>query len=368
MDSSMDPQAALMMLKDRQISPMVIATYISCVSCGLVYALAATYFSRFPRDRWAYKLLVVYFVINNTLDTAFDCHWCYQIAVNGFLDQSHLGEWPWQLTSIAFLTGTVVLVCQLFFAWRTFQISGKKSYIVTSIQLLLILGGAACIYWIGAFATHQSSLQAFQEIGPVMDGWVAACLAADILITASLVYFIYYKPRKLYGDVIRSSPLMRLVILACETNLMSLLVQAILVALSVYSMRENSLHYLIMAFLEPKAYMACVIITLNARVQHGKPDLTLNTDTLNSKPVTLGSRFGLNKLSQSLQRQTHSGSNANSVHVHVERNAVVDDSAASCEYALQDPFPYRVQFSPMVGPDLKKGPTEGEGVQREGEH
>ncbi|GAA5969327.1 hypothetical protein JCM11641_007553 [Rhodosporidiobolus odoratus] len=319
-----DPHAALVMLQKNQISPMV--GHLSSFPTD-----TATYFTRFPRDRIAYKLLVAYFVINNTLDTAFDCHWCYQTAVNG---------------------GTVVLVCQLFFVWRTFQISGKTSYIITGIQTTLIVGGAVCIYWIGVFATSQTSLQAFNTMGPVMDGWVAACLAADVLITATLVYYIYYKPRKLVGDAVRSSPLMRLVVLACETNLMSLIVQAVLVGLSVYSVRNGSLHYLIMAFLEPKAYMACVIITLKARREGGNTDIPSTTsDTSRSKGF--GSRFNLGSLNTHPMSRTGDGA-IRSVQVHVEHNSVIGDKVSPEEYALQNQMPYKVQFIEDEGADLEK--------------
>ncbi|GAA5971612.1 hypothetical protein JCM11641_000660 [Rhodosporidiobolus odoratus] len=203
----------------------------------------------------------------------------------------------------------------------------------------MIIGAAACIYWVGGFAVSQTSLAAFAQMGPIVDGWVAACLAVDFLITASLAYYLYYKPRKLVGEAARSSPLMRLVVLACETNTVSLIVQSGLVGLSVYSIRVGTLHYLIMAFLEPEAYMACVIITLNARSERGDGNSSNSTGS-----KAFGLRFHLGGGGNG-SKSDPGRLGARSVHVHVEHDIAVDDPAGPDEYALQNSLPYSVKYA-----------------------
>lgn len=47
----------------------LIGTMLSCMSFGILLAVAWTYFSRLPKDRWAYKILATLMVIISTTDT-----------------------------------------------------------------------------------------------------------------------------------------------------------------------------------------------------------------------------------------------------------------------------------------------------------
>jgi len=47
-----------------------VGTLLSCVSYGVLVAVAWTYFSRFMHDRWAFKALAVFMLVIGTADTA----------------------------------------------------------------------------------------------------------------------------------------------------------------------------------------------------------------------------------------------------------------------------------------------------------
>ncbi|GAA5970664.1 hypothetical protein JCM11641_007393 [Rhodosporidiobolus odoratus] len=310
------------------VAPMVVATSLSCILFGLVCSLVLTYFNRFPNDRIGFKLLVAAFGLIAALDTAVSCSWCYKVAVDAFSNPMVLGLLPWQLTCFAFLTGTVVLVCQLFFAWRVWVISGRKSYVLSVIQLCIILGAAGLVYYMGSYSAKTKYLAAFADIQGVLHGWIAACLAVDLLITGSLAYYLILRPRKVTGTGLRSSALTRIVVRAFETNLVSLILQCVLVGLTVYSVHRGSLHYLIMAFLETKTYIACVIITLNSRRQERKDGATHDSGNQSSR--------GFESRPFPASSATNSLTPGNSVHVQIARNVSVDDEVDGIEICEED--------------------------------
>jgi hypothetical protein len=47
----------------------LVGTMLSCTSYGVLLAVAWTYFSRFPNDRWAYRILAVFMLLIGTADT-----------------------------------------------------------------------------------------------------------------------------------------------------------------------------------------------------------------------------------------------------------------------------------------------------------
>ncbi|GAA5889782.1 hypothetical protein JCM6882_004321 [Rhodosporidiobolus microsporus] len=342
--------AAVQTVLDNLLTPLVIASFLSCALLGIVVSLGVSYFSRFPNDRPVYKALVAFLILGCMVDTAITASWIYDWAITFFGQPQQFGMWPWQLTAYAAVTGPMVLVAQLFFTWRLWIVSGKKAYILTGLTLLIALGAMATCYYMFSFALKAQLLTEFTEIASACWGWLGSELAVDVLITGGMIWYLLLRPKKIGGsEAIQSSPLMRIVIKTVETNTASLILQTLVVILIGVSLNKDSLHYTIPGFLESKMYALCVIATLNARSTTHPHD---TTPSHSSNPGTRSKGLG----ARLFNNGARSNANANSVHVHVVEERAVDEPKYGSEVALT-PAPlgkYSVQF------DMEDGRSESE--------
>ncbi|GAA5979233.1 hypothetical protein JCM11641_001968 [Rhodosporidiobolus odoratus] len=320
---------------NRIVAPIVIATFLSCALCGIVLSLAVNYCSRFPHDRLHFKLLVVFFTFAALCDTAINCSWAYRVTVRSFVNPLELANWPWQLTAFCFFT--VVLICQLFFAYRVWIISGGKSHVLTGLQIAIMLGDAACAYYLGWYSTHQSSVAAFKGVSGLATAWIASGLAVDLLLTLSLVYYLFIRPRKIMGSEVHySSPVLRIIIKSFETNAIALILQSVVLVLLLCSMHAGSLSMFTVGFLESKTYIACVLTTLNSRQSAVPPTPKPQAVTLPPLPSARSRDFGIKcpfPRSRSTMNQT---AGLASVLIEISHDVAIDEGSGDvCEREKQ---------------------------------
>ncbi|GAA5858008.1 hypothetical protein JCM8547_006661 [Rhodosporidiobolus lusitaniae] len=360
-DSDFAAQAALQTMRDNILQPIVIAGFLSCCLCGVLVCLVVTYFSRFPHDLMAYKALVAVLTVISLVDTAIQCDWMYTFCVKYFMQPEMLGAWPWQFTSYIILTGLSVSIAQLFFVWRVFVISSQTAYVLCGFITLVIAGALACDLRVFIFGTTAKTFADFQAVVDFSWAWLSCGAFADVWLTASIVYFIIFKPRReRYGGETpnSSSPLMRIVIHTCESNAVSLFVQTVLLILLGLSSRWGSLHYLIPAWIESKTYSLAVITTLNARRTTNSGAAYPSSNDHSSRSKGLGARPG---------RGGQQQQPTNSVHVLVEQEIEVDGLGG----VEEDAYPgsgggrdgilerYRVQFAKRQEGELERAESFG---------
>ncbi|GAA5858016.1 hypothetical protein JCM8547_006664 [Rhodosporidiobolus lusitaniae] len=331
-------QAALLAALQKVIN-QVVASFFSCALCGVVLSLVVTYSTRFPNDRWQYKLLVYTLTVLAIVDTAITASWAYSYAVTNFAEPIMLAKWPWQFTGYA--TGPSVLVAQLFFVWRVWVVSGRKAYALVSLTTCITVAAVVCCFYLGVWSTQVTMLTQFTEKTGWAWSWLGCELAADFFITAGMVYYVLLKPRREIGGSshMQSSPLMRIVIHAFTTNFASAVLQLAVVITIGFSIKVGALYYTVPGFMESKMYIASVLAVLNARRQ--TDDATAHSSDYNhnlSRSKGLGARPTTNL--RSMQ--------ANSVHVHVEHQ-VEEERGEVYGGAGQGFSPYAVTFSSSGG-------------------
>ncbi|GAA5889786.1 hypothetical protein JCM6882_004322 [Rhodosporidiobolus microsporus] len=361
--------AAVEMARDNLLTPLAIASFLSCALLGIVASLdksvssigelsgphhlcstGVSYFSRFPNDRPVYKALVAFLVFGCIVDTGITASWMYQWAVSFFGRPQQFAIWPWQFTAYAGITGPMVFIAQAFFTWRLWIVSGRKAPFLVGLTLLIALGALGTCCYMFVFALRADMLAEFTEMAPACWGWLGSQLAVDVLITSGMLWWLVLRPKKMGGaETVYSSALMRIVVKTVETNTASLVLQTLVIILIGFSLNKNSLHYTIAGFLESKMYALCVIATLNARSTTHPHD---TTPSHSSNPGTRSKGFG----ARLFNGGGRSAANANSVHVHVVEERAVDEPKYGSEVALT-PAPlgkYSVQF------DMEDGRSESE--------
>ncbi|BGP20689.1 hypothetical protein JCM10213_001064 [Rhodosporidiobolus nylandii] len=226
--------SSLQTLLDRGIygvlAPVVVASFLGCALCGIVLSLAVIYFGRFPQDRPAFKAMVAFLTGLAILDSAVQASWAYRLAVTEFSQPLKLLQWPWQYTAFIFL-------------WRSWIISGRKSYVITLCQSALCCGSLGCVLYFGYWGSQKTTLSGFNEGSPAVWAWLGTGLATDVFVTASIVWYMVVKPKKARGSSIvhTSSPLMRIVMQSFQANFVALLVHTILLGLMGYSFKSWSM-------------------------------------------------------------------------------------------------------------------------------
>ncbi|GAA5916465.1 hypothetical protein JCM6882_006465 [Rhodosporidiobolus microsporus] len=270
-------------LVEGTLAPLITASFLACAACGVVVALAWAYFARFKRDRPAFKLLVAGLTAVAIADTVCEAHFGYDWAVYSFGDYSAFASLPWEFVAYCCLTyawflfssfnfepnssyfdsGFGVCVVQLWYAWRVWVIS-ERGWALSGVIAAGALAGLGCILRIAVFCAQQDTLAAFAEVRPIVLTWVIVLTVVDLLITAAVVYYIVFKPRKESGGLLNSdSRIHSIAVLTAKTNLVSLVVQVIILALLLGY--PDEFHFGSPSFLECKIYVGCLIATLNSR-------------------------------------------------------------------------------------------------------
>ncbi|BGP04164.1 hypothetical protein RTBOTA2_006761 [Rhodotorula toruloides] len=320
--------------------PVLVGTCISCLFAGLVTSLICRYFARYGKsDRWAFRILVAFYLVALLADTATQIAWTYSYAINGQLDPLNAYRLPREFMAFTAITACTVFTAQIFFNWRIWVISGRKNWLLCGAVCLLQLGAMGCGIYMFAAMAEEVWFPEFGNVRQAPFAWLGAGLGTDVLITAGMTYYLIIVPR-LNGvnarrNQIVESPLRRLAIQTFQTNAVSLCLQTVTLAMMVHTIRDMN------CFQEAKIYIASVVISLNARHTTGENSAHFSEPNpgATGRSKALGgysSRFGRSTTGAGLVSQGQQ----QSVHVAVEQERRVDEIEPSVASAR----PYTVKF------------------------
>ncbi|GAA5889775.1 hypothetical protein JCM6882_004319 [Rhodosporidiobolus microsporus] len=202
------------------LTPIVVASFMSCALLGVLLSLIAQYYSKFPNDRLPFRVLVGVLCVLALVDTGNEAAWAYRYAVLDFGNAAALAEWPTVFSIFAFITATSIYICQLFFIWRSWVVGGRGwvNCALTALLLLLATAAAGCVYAMAVTSVKDSwtQLTDFNPLLNLIQAWLGLGFAVDLLITGSLLWHLVFRPRKI-GTEAPSSALTRIAILAVKT-------------------------------------------------------------------------------------------------------------------------------------------------------
>lgn len=121
--------------------PILIATTLSCFFAGLVLSTIFTYFSRYGKsDRWAFRILVGYFLFALLGDTGTQIAWCYGYTITSQLDPASVLLMPKCFAAYTVLTCVVIrspYSCWLADAYREAPSPSSQRKSSSSVSSLL---------------------------------------------------------------------------------------------------------------------------------------------------------------------------------------------------------------------------------------
>ncbi|GAA5988384.1 hypothetical protein JCM10908_003541 [Rhodotorula pacifica] len=262
------------------IGPVLVGSFLGWATCGVVLCLAAQYWSRFSNDKVWLKAGVVLGVVLTVVDTIVGMHWAYKWGVVSWTNPLLLLERPWELPALPVTIGLTVFAFQHFYIYRVFTISGRNWYLAVPLSLLTITSCANALYLAVLVATN-SKLAVIAEMKTKIWAWFAPVMAADILITLAMYYFLVVRMKGNLAST-SSSIFQKIAMRTAQTNALSAICHITLCCL--FAVAPTSFSWFYIATLEVKIYVASYIATLNARSSYDGSGSFDDADTANSRP------------------------------------------------------------------------------------
>ncbi|EMD35143.1 hypothetical protein CERSUDRAFT_97065 [Gelatoporia subvermispora B] len=164
--------------------PGLLGTILNVLFYGIMVTQTFLYYNTYRRDRLWMKLFVAGLFIADTVNSAFDIWWIYDVVINHFGDFSALETGNWVFATDPAMVGIIATSVQLFFAWRI-KVLTQNNWIVGVVVFSAMgsifggLGTAIAIHYVPEFIE-------FQKFQAVVIIWLILAAICDTTITISL--------------------------------------------------------------------------------------------------------------------------------------------------------------------------------------
>ncbi|KAJ3510396.1 hypothetical protein NLJ89_g4696 [Agrocybe chaxingu] len=168
---------------------MFIGSAFNLLLMGVMASQMYMYYIKYKDDRTWIKALVAGIFVLDVVNTVFLFTYLYRSLITFYGEVEFLSKTDWILATGAWTTGVIACAVQLFFAWRILVLTKNWIYVVIIAALSLTGCGASLVIPIktGNFI-HVSE---FHKIRTAVTMWLACEVAADVVITALLVWYLY---------------------------------------------------------------------------------------------------------------------------------------------------------------------------------
>ncbi|KAI9069897.1 hypothetical protein FKP32DRAFT_1586538 [Trametes sanguinea] len=191
-----------------------------CLNWGFMGVLVAQmyfYHLTFREDQRAIRFLVyglfLLDILQTCLVTADAFHW----FVYGFGNMNRLNDTFLNSWDVPFLDAVIATIVQTFYCWRIWILSKSLVFPILIFLVSLTQCGAGIATAVRAFQGGELSLISVEEVAQ-QTTWLAAAVAADILITIVMSYTLL---RTRSRTLTAKSTIDRIVRVTVETNMLT---------------------------------------------------------------------------------------------------------------------------------------------------
>ncbi|KAH9982035.1 hypothetical protein BGW80DRAFT_1261127 [Lactifluus volemus] len=263
------------------LGPFLLGLVFSSILYGVICLQVYSYFTHHSvKDRKFLKFFVIMLLIFDTLQMAFLIHGYYLVGVTNFGNFiADLMESPWCVSNFVRLAidfelegydrslrvqitfGFIVAVAiQQFYAWRIYKLSMGKIYIPVLIVTITLSELAIGLVYVVQSFQYPDYLEASIST-PIMTSGLSLEVACDIIITASMVYYLIPRGSKVKRSNI--SPTTILAVYCINSGFLSLIFATLCLATSVAF--PSSLIYAPFWFILVRLYSCSFMAILNSR-------------------------------------------------------------------------------------------------------
>lgn len=207
------------------IGALFLSNAFSMMGLGFVLSKTLEYFTYWRKDRLILKAAVGLAVLGSIIESCCYISWNWRWAVLSYGDPEIMATIPTELAVVCFVVSFVTLVNQSFYSWRLRAIT--QSSVIPSIVLGLSLYQFGFIFWLMSYMARNKSFATFNSgVFPIGYSWLSSASAADLIITATMVYFLVIKPKRAGVPHDSSNIIAKIAWRTVQYNALSLVVQA----------------------------------------------------------------------------------------------------------------------------------------------
>ncbi|KAI0750017.1 hypothetical protein C8Q80DRAFT_1165586 [Daedaleopsis nitida] len=171
------------------LGAILLCTVIGCMFYGLMAHQTSRYFTLYPTDFLALKLLVLLVFVVDTVHTATTIHVCYYYLVNSFFDIHAATHGVWSLWVEFIETSAIMIIAHGFYARRLFLLS-KGSW-VPVVSILVVLASELGFSIAATVELFRKAYFAyFFKFNWMLWGCLISAFLVDVLATSFLTYVL----------------------------------------------------------------------------------------------------------------------------------------------------------------------------------
>ncbi|KAI5896233.1 uncharacterized protein SCHCODRAFT_02614306 [Schizophyllum commune H4-8] len=244
---------------DATLGVFLIGIALASVYYGITFLQACFYFRSFPEDRRRMKALVAMVWFTVTLSHVFICHAAYYYLVKHQGNTYALMHTTWSLALPAGVNSMTGMMVQFFLARRVFILSGRNWVLTVLIWALALAQG--CMGWSIAISSllhpDGTEIKKYAELVPPT---FAITAATDVVVTASLVYYLQIRKTGVQGT---NGLVNRLICMTIKSGLIS---SSLALSACIIQLRcPESFVPIALCFILGKAYANTFLTSLNNR-------------------------------------------------------------------------------------------------------
>ncbi|KAI0357564.1 hypothetical protein OH77DRAFT_111275 [Trametes cingulata] len=242
---------------------MLLSTIIASALYGITTLQTLYYYDRFPGDSWMMKTAVAAVWVLDTATIVLDSHAVYYYLIVNYNNPLALLDEVWSAQIEVLITYTVVIIAQIFFILRIYQLRRHAWYIPAALGLLALASYAIVIVIVRRILEHSqwSDVQTDAVNNPLIANW-ALGMVVDIGITVVLCWYLWSE--KTYVRQNTHRVLNRIIIFSVNRGAIAAVVQ-IFTLLTKFWLPQN-LVWLAFHNALSKVYANSMLATLNSRV------------------------------------------------------------------------------------------------------
>jgi len=244
------------------LAPMLLGHLLNWTLFGILSIQVYIYYVAFPRDNIKLKV-----VVGLRMYLKYSSSFCphamsFESLPLGWGNPVELGPVGFYWLSLPIMTALLSSVCQVFYAWKIYALSGTY-WVAGNICLLSIIQLSVAI-WDGlTIRTFGSILDIPTGVGLKFSlAWVASSVLCDLAITCSMFYYLWQAKKS--TTIQRTTSLItRLIRLTVETGLIVTTISLVTSILFVTSPKTG--FYAVPLLVLSKTYSNCLLAVLNSR-------------------------------------------------------------------------------------------------------
>ncbi|KAF9057471.1 hypothetical protein BJ165DRAFT_35260 [Panaeolus papilionaceus] len=237
---------------DSTMGAALIGVIFAAMLYGVSFVQTWYYFFKYPQDVWYIKALVSAVWIFETIHQALISHTLYHYVVTNYNNPDSLSRMVWSILLEVLFNGLIGLLVQGFLALRVWRLSNNNVPLTAMVSGFIVAGFARSMR-----LTTWVELEGLKGLSMAVNLLGAA---ADVLITAALLFFLH---RSRTGFKKSDTMISTLITFTVSTGLLTSIC-AVASMISILA-SGHTLIYVAFYFCLGRLYSNSVLATLNAR-------------------------------------------------------------------------------------------------------